>query len=94
MAKPIVHYEQVPGFTRKQLEIGRSAMVAPLDHTSPNVSNQGIARTSPVVALHELGFETQNTIYVIAPPEQVTANLIDTVIGMPIPVKTGVLKKT
>lgn len=60
--KTVVHY------VRESLEpvrIGYSAHLRPIDHTSPLVSNQGLARTSPVVAHDPITgrVETRNSIY-------------------------------
>lgn len=46
------------------LEVGKRAVVIPLNHTSEWVSNNKIAQTSAVVAIREGGvFETLNSIY-------------------------------
>lgn len=62
MTKKIVHYDA----TKKSLiAVGMSAIVKPIDHTSPLVSNKKLVVTSRVIAKHKCGrFETENSIYV------------------------------
>jgi hypothetical protein len=66
MNKPIVHYKSGP-YTK--IEVGLPAWVFPVDHTSPFVSNEDVARTSSVIWYNaETGdFETQNSRYVLQP---------------------------
>lgn len=61
MTKKIVHYDA----TKKSLiALGMSAIVKPIDHTSPLVSNEKLVVTSRVIAKSKCGkFETENTIY-------------------------------
>lgn len=63
--KPVVYYIDVGNLT-----LGQPAMVLPINHPSPFVSNQKWVRTTPVSAIRPgaLGprFETKNTIYVAA----------------------------
>lgn len=72
MNKPIVHYR-----TDKAVEIFRNcgpnngccAMLYPLDHPSPSVSNLAPVVTSDLVAFEVISgrIETQNTIYMPQP---------------------------
>lgn len=59
MIKKIVHYEGEAVI----LDIGYCAFLKPTDH--PNVSNQKVVKTTPVVAYDEQTgeIETLNTIY-------------------------------
>lgn len=60
MNKPKVSYTSII-YLRK----GDSAIVTPVDHPSPLVSNQKAAWTSPVLAINQDGsFETENTLYI------------------------------
>jgi hypothetical protein len=60
LTKATVNYATIEG----ELRVGFSALVWPINHTSPWVSNKGIARTSAVVHIGENGeFETMNSIY-------------------------------
>lgn len=65
MNKPMVGYKNV-----EHLELGQSALVFPVDHPSPLVSNKKWILTSPVIKIEDDGqvFETLNTIY--APYEE------------------------
>lgn len=62
--KPVVRFEYVDF-----CEVGCSALVKPIDHESPYVSNTKMARTSTVISKQIDGldrvlcFETQNTCY-------------------------------
>ena len=61
--KPIVKYRDA------RAELGRPAMIEPIDHPSEFVSNRAIARTTKVEVVHYkdgklVGFQTRNTIYV------------------------------
>lgn len=58
--KPVVHYIPTKA---DMITIGQHALIHPLDHPSPDVSNMGYARTSLVININEDGFETQNTVY-------------------------------
>ncbi len=60
--KAIVHYYADKGTFIKK---GMGAMVYPVDHTSPHVSNSSFCHTSKVIRYDEdTGeFETQNSIY-------------------------------
>ena len=60
--KPVVKYKHD---LNNFIELGMNALVFPLDHPSPYVSNQYLVRTSKVIKLDkETGnFETVNTIY-------------------------------
>lgn len=61
--KPIVYYKN-DGTQRIPPEEGGYAMVTPINHTSPLVSNTGPVFTSHIVRLGPWGeFETRNTIY-------------------------------
>lgn len=57
--KRTVHYDKA----LVAPEVGFSAVVMPLDHTSPNVSNVKPCWTSQVVAVDGEDFETLNTFY-------------------------------
>lgn len=60
--KPTVRYKDAG-----PIVVGESVFLHPVDHTSPLVSNECLARTSKVVADHGDGkFETLNTMYVPA----------------------------
>lgn len=63
MSKPTVHYRIDE---HSYVVVGQSAMVRPVDHPSPLVSNKTYAKTSPVVMVdYDSGvFETENTRYV------------------------------
>lgn len=58
--KPIVYF-----FPTKMdfIQVGKSALILPLNHPSEYVSNNQFARTSLVIGMTEDGFETQNTVY-------------------------------
>jgi len=59
--KPIVRYKSVLYVPM----VGVRALVFPIDH--PNwhrVSNKTYVITSPVIAVHKAGFETENSVYV------------------------------
>ena len=58
--KPIVYYRP-----RKDdhIQLGQRALVYPVNHTSPLVSNKSIALTSKVIKIFNEGFETKNSIY-------------------------------
>lgn len=60
--KPVVRYRP----SVYKIEVSYPTLVYPIDHPNPDyVSNGGhLAITSPVIALREDGFETENTIYV------------------------------
>ncbi len=60
--KTVVHYLKD---SLQPVRIGSPAFLRPIDHTSPYVSNQGIARTSNVVAHDPITgrVETLNSIY-------------------------------
>ena len=59
--KPIVHYIS-DGFTI--IKLGERALIYPVDHPSPWVTNGRIAHTSPIIRVGDDGeFETWNTIY-------------------------------
>ena len=60
--KPTVQYD--PTLFHSIL-LGNSALVYPLDHTSPYVSNTKLVKTSKVVFYNETTgeFETLNTLY-------------------------------
>ena len=60
MNKPTVHYKP----KSYCITVGEPALIQPLDHPSPLVSNTHFARTSKVLKITETGFETKNTIYV------------------------------
>lgn len=59
--KKVVHYDRPI-----KIEIGSSAIVHPLDHTSPLVSNETLVYTSKVLAYDTITgiFITANSIYV------------------------------
>lgn len=58
--KAVVHYRSAG----RSIIVGHSALVYPVDHMSPLVSNTTIAHTSRVIAIRENGeFETLNSIY-------------------------------
>ena len=63
MNKPIVHYKDVI----TPVAVGRSAVVWPINHPSPLVTNSGPVLTSPVVTVTAGSrgplFETANTYY-------------------------------
>lgn len=63
--KKVVHYDAKKG---ADIKVGRRAMVWPIDHTSPTVSNQTVAVTTPVTSYDEKTgvFETLNSKYVPA----------------------------
>ena len=58
--KKFVHYVGTPTF------VGDAALLQPIDHPSPSVTNGGWVTTSPVVKYDKLSgrLETANTIYV------------------------------
>jgi len=59
--KPVVLYD--PSFP-PHLTIGSSTILQPINHSGPLVSNNTLARTSHVTAIHSYGeFETENTYY-------------------------------
>lgn len=61
--KPVVKYQHdsITGI----IKVGKSAMIKPIDHSSPYVSNTQHVYTSTVVKVNTDGsFETQNTLYV------------------------------
>jgi len=61
--KPVVKYQHdsIVG----SLKVGKSAMIKPIDHSSPYVSNTQHVYTSAIVKVNTDGsFETQNTLYV------------------------------
>ena len=58
--KPVVHYTEVD---EQNLQVGNNVFVLPINHPSNLVSNKNWVLTSRVIALHEDGFETMNTIY-------------------------------
>ena len=48
------------------IEVGKGALVRPINHQSDLVSNTQLVITSPVLKLETCGkFETHNTIYVV-----------------------------
>lgn len=59
----IVHYQKAMGL---QFTVHGSAMVYPIDHTSPLVSNTTVAMTSKVQAHDEASgvFVTLNSLYI------------------------------
>jgi hypothetical protein len=59
--KPVVHY--IKTADEINLQVGSRTLVFPIDHPSFLVSNNGWVLTSTVIAIHEDGFETENTIY-------------------------------
>lgn len=61
--KKKVRYTKVYG----EIRIGEPAYILPVDHPSPLVTNEQMARTSTVVAFNQNGFETKNTIYIFRP---------------------------
>ena len=63
MSKPTVHYRIDE---HSYVVVGQSAVVRPVDHPSPLVSNKTYVKTSPVVMVdYDSGvFETKNTRYV------------------------------
>lgn len=63
MDKKIVHYH---AFMGESIVVGHPALIYPLDHPSPDVSNTKMAITSLVISVdRETGdFETENTRYV------------------------------
>lgn len=58
--KKKVRYTKVYG----EIRIGEPAYILPVDHPSPLVSNETMARTSKVIAFNQEGFETMNTLYI------------------------------
>lgn len=61
--KPTVKYQadSIVG----SLKVGKSAMIKPINHTSPYVSNTQHVYTSTVVKINaDNSFETMNTLYV------------------------------
>lgn len=60
MPKPIVHYRKLVSCS-----VGASALVHPIDHPGPDVSNTKMVRTSAVLRYdRDTGeFETRNSIY-------------------------------
>jgi hypothetical protein len=60
--KTIVSYNPSKGFN---IELGKPALIWPINHPSPLVSNRDVAITSKVTAYNaDTGvFETENTIY-------------------------------
>ena len=61
MRKPIVRYKPT-GYDN--VELDKQALIAPMTHTSPYVSNTRYVITSTVVRIGENGeFETKNSIY-------------------------------
>ena len=64
--KPVVRFSEIVF-----CEMGRPALVLPMDHPSPFVSNTKHIVTSPVVAMLQDGsFETLNTRYLRSPKTQ------------------------
>ena len=61
MKKPIVFYSDI----QYPPVIGGSAYVFPLNHPNPNglVSNTSFIQTSRILKINNIGFETENTIY-------------------------------
>ena len=62
-SKPVVKYQHdsIIG----SLKVGKSAMIKPIDHASPFVSNTQHVYTSSVVKINaDNSFETMNTLYV------------------------------
>lgn len=72
MNKDPISGKKVVHFSRSKYEFihkGLPATVFPVDHPdSENVSNKKQAITSNVVAIHEDGFETENTRYKVYRP--------------------------
>lgn len=66
--KPIVHYEKNDNLM-SQVQVGKPAVLFPVDHTSPFVSNTMLALTSRVVSFDPLTgeIETENTCYIPQP---------------------------
>lgn len=60
MTKPIVHYSEL-----HYCKVGLFALVEPVDHPSPVVSNSRVVRTSAVKSYDKSTgeFETRNTKY-------------------------------
>lgn len=52
-------------FKNRPIKVGLRALVLPINHPSPNVSNKRVCITTPVIASWPTGFETKNTIYTI-----------------------------
>lgn len=75
MSKPIVHYTAVPPWTRDRMIVGRSCAIRPHNHPSELVTNENVCITSPIVKINPLGFETENTIYVEGPINEMTIGL-------------------
>lgn len=66
MPKKVVKYRYWTEDHAQHVKVGHQAIIMPLDHESPLVSNTTTALTSPVIRVFtEIeGFETANTIYV------------------------------
>lgn len=60
--------------------IGRTCAIRPHNHPSDIVTNETVAITSPIIKINPLGFETENTIYVEGPINEITIAL-DKAIG-------------
>lgn len=72
MSKPVVKYTPVEG---ARIEVGISAVVIPHNHESYLVTNGEMAYTSRILEVREGGeFETLNTVYQLADPEQLKAD--------------------
>ena len=61
MNKPEVQYD-MSDFCK--IILGQGAIVTPLNHPSPHVSNTGSVHTSRVISITDEDFETENTRYV------------------------------
>lgn len=66
MLKKVVKYRYCTEDHDQHVKVGQRAIIMPLDHESPLVSNTTAALTSPVIRVFTeiVGFETANTIYV------------------------------
>lgn len=58
--KPVVKYRA----SLLDIVVGLPALVEPIDHPSPLVTNTKPVYTSNVVGITPRGFETENTVYV------------------------------
>lgn len=66
MTKQTVHYVAADAEIFP-IRVGYAAFVYPKDHTSQNISNKSLSRTSTVISYDETTgqFETLNSIYVL-----------------------------
>ncbi len=60
MNKPTVRYHKV---SSTNPQVGRITWVIPIDHPDSRLNGE-YCHTSTIVAVHEGGFETINTIYI------------------------------